>query len=86
MNIKRSSKCALGAVQLFNSTWTDSSQNIGTICGNITDDARVFVSRTNTFTLTYMAYRSFMRVQPFTAVISFTYGKKLQIIIYPMYV
>jgi hypothetical protein len=76
MNIKRSSRCALGAVQLFNSTWADSSKSIGTICGNITDDARVFVSRTDAFTLTYIAYRSFMRVQPFSAVISFTYGMK----------
>lgn len=74
MNIKRSSKCLLGAVQLFNATWADSSYSVGTICGNITDDGRVFVSRSNALTMTYIAYRSFMRVQPFSAVISFTYG------------
>lgn len=65
--------CSYEGVHLFNSTWADPQQNVVTICGNITDDARVFISRFNFYTITYKESRGIKR--PFRAVISFTYGK-----------
>lgn len=68
-------RCSYEGVHLFNSTWADPQQKVVTICGNITDDARVFISRFNFYTITYKETKALEKIRrPFRAVISFTYG------------
>jgi len=72
--VKRSNLCMLSSIRIYNSSWPDANQQIGKFCGNITDEARTFVSKKSSAVLAYVAYRSYIRVKPFSVAISFTYG------------
>ncbi|XP_059488336.1 cubilin-like isoform X2 [Neocloeon triangulifer] len=77
INLRRSNKCVLSSIQLFNGTATDPKAKIATFCGNVSDDQRVFVSQGNVLTLNYIAFRTYMRTNPFSVAVSFTYGESV---------
>jgi hypothetical protein len=65
----------MSSVKMYNAPWANSNEQLATICGNVTNDARVFVSKSDAMTLSYSAIRTYAEVEPFSVAISFTYGK-----------
>ncbi|XP_065344562.1 cubilin [Cloeon dipterum] len=75
--VPKTQKCRGGAVKLFDARWQDRKKSIVQMCGNISDSQRVYISRGNEATLAYVASRPYAKANPFSVVISFTYGESV---------
>ncbi|XP_059471095.1 cubilin-like [Neocloeon triangulifer] len=77
INLKRTTRCLLSSIQLFNSTWADPKAKTAEFCGNVTEDQRVFVSQGSVLTLRCFMKHTYMMQNPFSVGISFTYGESV---------